>query len=47
MALMNCKHYEHIALKQDVDPQTSVIFATQWWNKLSKDLQSMMHFKIP
>jgi hypothetical protein len=38
MALISCKHYEHIALKQVIDPQTNMIFVTQWWNKLSKDL---------
>lgn len=38
MALISCKHYEHIDLKQVIDPQTNMIFVIQWWNKFSKDL---------
>jgi hypothetical protein len=47
MTLISFKHYEHIALKQVIDPQTNMIFTTQWRNKLLKDLYSMTHFKIP
>jgi hypothetical protein len=47
MTLITYKQKEPIFLKQVVDLQVSITPATQWWKKLSKDLQSITHSKIP
>jgi hypothetical protein len=46
MALISCKHKEHITLKEVIDPQANTIFTTQQWNKSLKDLQAITHSKL-
>ncbi len=46
MALISCKHKEHITLKNFIDAHANTIFTTQQWNKSLKDLQTITHSKI-
>jgi hypothetical protein len=47
MTLITYMQKEAIFLKQVVDLQVNMIPTTQLWKKLSKDLQSITHSKIP
>jgi hypothetical protein len=45
--LIKCKHLEHVAEKDMVDPRTHMVHLTQQQNKIGKKLQKFIHMKVP
>jgi hypothetical protein len=46
MALIKCKHIEHVAQKELIDLRMHMIPTIMWWNKIAKELLKLIHNKI-
>jgi hypothetical protein len=42
LAFIKCKHMEHVAQKQLIDPRAHRVPTTQRWNKIVKDFQNLL-----
>ncbi len=47
MVFIKCKHAEHMAQKELLDPCAHMVFIAQQWNKIAEELQKMVQSKVP
>jgi hypothetical protein len=47
LALIAYKHAKHVSWKELIDPRSQMIPTTQWWDKITKELQKKTKTKNP